>query len=108
MSRKGGCQTDPSGQAQQHSPPVPLANLLAHGTRPLPFSGVPLYTGLLSCCLQFWEVIGEEHGIDSAGGYRGDCALQLERISVYYNEAHGRTLCSGGDAHQPGEHGQSG
>uniref|UniRef100_A0A7N5K651 Tubulin beta 1 class VI n=2 Tax=Ailuropoda melanoleuca TaxID=9646 RepID=A0A7N5K651_AILME len=39
---------------------------------------------------KFWEVIGEEHGIDSAGGYRGDCALQLERISVYYNEAHGK------------------
>uniref|UniRef100_A0A452SZX3 Tubulin beta chain n=1 Tax=Ursus maritimus TaxID=29073 RepID=A0A452SZX3_URSMA len=39
---------------------------------------------------KFWEVIGEEHGIDSAGGYCGDCALQLERISVYYNEAHGK------------------
>ncbi|XP_004687134.1 PREDICTED: tubulin beta-1 chain [Condylura cristata] len=39
---------------------------------------------------KFWEVIGEEHGIDPAGSYGGDCALQLERISVYYNEAHGR------------------
>ncbi|XP_025787639.1 tubulin beta-1 chain isoform X5 [Puma concolor] len=38
---------------------------------------------------KFWEVIGKEHGIDAAGGYFGDCALQLERISVYYNEAHG-------------------
>ncbi|XP_024895778.1 tubulin beta-1 chain isoform X1 [Pteropus alecto] len=41
-------------------------------------------------CLQFWEVIGEEHGIDPVGSYVGDCALQLERIGVYYNEAHGR------------------
>lgn len=40
-------------------------------------------------------MIGEEHGIDSVGSYGGDCALQLERISVYYNEAHGRMLCSG-------------
>ncbi|VFV42581.1 tubulin beta-1 chain [Lynx pardinus] len=50
---------------------------------------------------KFWEVIGKEHGIDAAGGYFGDCALQLERISVYYNEAHGRTLCTGGRGHQP-------
>uniref|UniRef100_A0A673UXJ2 Tubulin/FtsZ GTPase domain-containing protein n=1 Tax=Suricata suricatta TaxID=37032 RepID=A0A673UXJ2_SURSU len=42
---------------------------------------------------KFWEVIGEEHGIGAAGSYLGDSALQLERISVYYNEAHGRTLC---------------
>ncbi|KAM9248297.1 tubulin beta-1 chain [Dugong dugon] len=39
---------------------------------------------------KFWEVIGEEHGIDPAGSYHGDSALQLERISVYYNEAHGK------------------
>ncbi|XP_015980424.2 tubulin beta-1 chain [Rousettus aegyptiacus] len=39
---------------------------------------------------KFWEVIGEEHGIDPVGSYVGDCALQLERIGVYYNEAHGR------------------
>lgn len=48
----------------------------------------------LSFCFQFWEVIGEEHGIDGAGSYRGDCSVQLERISVYYNEAHGRLLSS--------------
>lgn len=36
---------------------------------------------------QFWEVISDEHGIDPAGGYVGDSALQLERISVYYNES---------------------
>ncbi|XP_003420000.1 tubulin beta-1 chain [Loxodonta africana] len=39
---------------------------------------------------KFWEVIGEEHGIDPVGSYHGDSALQLERISVYYNEAHGK------------------
>lgn len=36
---------------------------------------------------QFWEVISDEHGIDPTGQYVGDSDLQLERISVYYNEA---------------------
>jgi hypothetical protein len=40
--------------------------------------------------LQFWEVISEEHGIDQSGIYHGDSDLQLERISVYYNEASGK------------------
>ncbi|XP_007949710.1 tubulin beta-1 chain [Orycteropus afer afer] len=39
---------------------------------------------------KFWEVIGEEHGINPEGRYHGDSTLQLERISVYYNEAHGK------------------
>nr|XP_055121020.1 tubulin beta-1 chain isoform X6 [Symphalangus syndactylus] len=39
---------------------------------------------------KFWEMIGEEHGIDLAGSDRGASALQLERISVYYNEAYSR------------------
>ena len=59
-----------------------------------PFSGSPCTLSSL-LCFQFWEVIGEEHGIDAVGSYGGDCALQLERISVYYNEAHGRTLFPG-------------
>uniref|UniRef100_A0A8I3XBU6 Tubulin/FtsZ GTPase domain-containing protein n=1 Tax=Callithrix jacchus TaxID=9483 RepID=A0A8I3XBU6_CALJA len=36
---------------------------------------------------KFWEVISDEHGIDASGNYVGDSDLQLERISVYYNEA---------------------
>ncbi|XP_065769319.1 tubulin beta-4B chain-like [Muntiacus reevesi] len=40
-------------------------------------------------CLQFWEVISDEHGIDPTGSYHGDSDLQLERINVYYNEAAG-------------------
>ena len=36
---------------------------------------------------KFWEVISEEHGIDQQGNYKGDSTLQLDRISVYYNEA---------------------
>jgi hypothetical protein len=36
-------------------------------------------------------MIGEEHGIDCAGGDSGASALQLERVSVYYNEAYGKT-----------------
>uniref|UniRef100_A0AAQ5ZCK5 Tubulin/FtsZ GTPase domain-containing protein n=1 Tax=Amphiprion ocellaris TaxID=80972 RepID=A0AAQ5ZCK5_AMPOC len=38
---------------------------------------------------KFWEVISDEHGIDPSGTYHGDSDLQLERISVYYNEATG-------------------
>ncbi|PVD21056.1 hypothetical protein C0Q70_19222 [Pomacea canaliculata] len=40
---------------------------------------------------QFWEAISDEHGIDAAGNYQGDNDLQLERISVYFNEASGAT-----------------
>uniref|UniRef100_A0A8C6N3A5 Tubulin/FtsZ GTPase domain-containing protein n=1 Tax=Mus spicilegus TaxID=10103 RepID=A0A8C6N3A5_MUSSI len=36
---------------------------------------------------KFWEVISDEHGIDPSSNYVGDSDLQLERISVYYNEA---------------------
>ncbi|XP_040588790.1 tubulin beta-1 chain isoform X3 [Mesocricetus auratus] len=39
---------------------------------------------------KFWEVIGEEHGIDCAGIDSGASVLQLERINVYYNEAYGK------------------
>uniref|UniRef100_A0A8D1D050 Tubulin beta chain n=1 Tax=Sus scrofa TaxID=9823 RepID=A0A8D1D050_PIG len=39
---------------------------------------------------KFWEVISDEHGIDPTGTYHGDSDLQLDRISVYYNEATGR------------------
>lgn len=38
---------------------------------------------------KFWEVICDEHGIDSTGKYAGDADVQLERINVYYNEASG-------------------
>ncbi|XP_055097487.1 tubulin beta 8B isoform X5 [Symphalangus syndactylus] len=38
---------------------------------------------------KFWEVISDEHAVDSAGTYHGDSRLQLERINVYYNEASG-------------------
>ncbi|KAL7984407.1 hypothetical protein Chor_002977, partial [Crotalus horridus] len=56
----------PCGLRQQRRP----------NRRPCPF-----------CSSQFKEVISDEHGIDPAGGYVGDSALQLERISVYYNES---------------------
>ncbi|GAB1863462.1 Tubulin beta-3 chain [Formica fusca] len=45
---------------------------------------------------KFWEVISEEHGIDQSGIYHGDSDLQLERISVYYNEASVATSTNGG------------
>src|SRR5882762_3127095 len=35
---------------------------------------------------KFWEVVSDEHGIDKDGLYKGSNDLQLERISVYYNE----------------------
>jgi tubulin beta len=37
-------------------------------------------------------VISDEHGIDPTGSYHGDSDLQLDRISVYYNEASGSSL----------------
>lgn len=36
--------------------------------------------------VKFWEVISDEHGIEPDGLYKGNNDLQLERISVYYNE----------------------
>lgn len=36
---------------------------------------------------KFWEVISDEHGIDPSGAYVGTQEQQLDRISVYYNEA---------------------
>jgi tubulin beta len=35
---------------------------------------------------KFWEVVSDEHGIERDGQYKGTNDLQLERISVYYNE----------------------
>ncbi|KAL3309174.1 hypothetical protein Ciccas_012279 [Cichlidogyrus casuarinus] len=35
---------------------------------------------------KFWEVISDEHGIDTEGNYVGDLPDQLERVNVYYNE----------------------
>ena len=35
---------------------------------------------------KFWEVVSDEHGIESDGMYKGSNDLQLERINVYYNE----------------------
>ncbi len=41
---------------------------------------------------KFWEVISAEHGIDGSGVYTGNDPLQLDRINVYFNEAHGGTF----------------
>ena len=38
---------------------------------------------------KFWDTIREEHGIDYQGSYRGNNDQQLERISVYFDEAYG-------------------
>ena len=42
---------------------------------------------------QFWEVISGEHGIQKDGTFQPDdpsiADLQLERVSVYFTEAHG-------------------
>eukprot|EP00466_Bigelowiella_natans_P018120 jgi/Bigna1/77054/fgenesh1_pg.45_\ len=38
---------------------------------------------------KFWEVICDEHGVDTSGTYKGEEDLQLERINVYFNEASG-------------------
>ncbi|KAJ7034667.1 Tubulin/FtsZ, GTPase domain-containing protein [Mycena alexandri] len=41
---------------------------------------------------KFWEVLSDEHGIGGDGVYSGNSDLQLERISVYYNEVGGNNL----------------
>ena len=38
---------------------------------------------------KFWEVIADEHGVSMDGKYIGESDLQLERINVYFTEAHG-------------------
>ena len=38
---------------------------------------------------KFWELVSEEHGINSAGAYCGDSDLQLRGISTYFNEVTG-------------------
>lgn len=40
---------------------------------------------------KFWEVIADEHGIDGNGNYVGEDPLQLDKVNVYFNEAHGGT-----------------
>uniref|UniRef100_A0A803W3C3 Tubulin beta chain n=1 Tax=Ficedula albicollis TaxID=59894 RepID=A0A803W3C3_FICAL len=49
--------------------------------------GIPVPAAPPCGDFSFWEVISDEHGIDPSGNYVGDSDLQLERISVYYNEA---------------------
>ncbi|XP_030812202.1 tubulin beta-3 chain [Camarhynchus parvulus] len=80
---------------------APLRCRSAPGPSPLPSRPAPLRPGRTmreivhiqagQCGNQigakFWEVISDEHGIDPSGNYVGDSDLQLERISVYYNEA---------------------
>lgn len=48
-------------------------------------SGQRLSNGC-SIGVKFWEVVSDEHGIERDGLYKGTNDLQLERISVYYNE----------------------
>jgi tubulin beta len=38
---------------------------------------------------KFWEVVAQEHSVDSSGNYFGEDDNQLERINVYFNEASG-------------------
>ena len=35
---------------------------------------------------KFWEVISDEHGIDTKGAYHGDNKMQLDHVNVYFNE----------------------
>lgn len=69
---------------------VPLSHTLVTDpitSRSIEKSKVTPHHGLSLLSPQFWEVISDEHGIDPSGNYVGDSDLQLERISVYYNEA---------------------
>lgn len=77
-------QSHSKGLVQALGPHPSFCSLEATGGRALP--GV-MTTNWPFLSLQFWEVISDEHGIDPSGNYVGDSDLQLERISVYYNEA---------------------
>lgn len=50
---------------------------------------ITLVSFSLPLSFQFWEVISDEHGLNATGLYEGDSELQLERVNVYFNEAHG-------------------
>lgn len=47
-------------------------------------------------------MISDEHGIDPTGTYHGDSDLQLDRISVYYNEATGKQSSLKGSQYDEG------
>lgn len=53
---------------------------------PLLLSITPFLTQQFNTGTKFWEVVSEEHGIGPDGLYTGSDDLQLDRISVYYNE----------------------
>uniref|UniRef100_A0A914USA2 Tubulin beta chain n=1 Tax=Plectus sambesii TaxID=2011161 RepID=A0A914USA2_9BILA len=37
---------------------------------------------------KFWEDISDEHGVDQEGHYAGDCDSKLEKLEVYFQQAH--------------------
>ncbi|KAJ3572066.1 hypothetical protein NP233_g3338 [Leucocoprinus birnbaumii] len=85
------------GQNSCHSQPVCCQNndfhgLIAIGCVPININFmreiVHLQTGQCGNQIgaKFWEVVSDEHGIERDGLYKGNNDLQLERISVYYNE----------------------
>ena len=47
---------------------------------------IAVLTSLFNAGSKFWEVVSDEHGIGPDGVYTGNNDLQLDRISVYYNE----------------------
>eukprot|EP00930_Biecheleria_cincta_P023244 TRINITY_DN16823_c0_g1_i1.p1 TRINITY_DN16823_c0_g1~~TRINITY_DN16823_c0_g1_i1.p1 ORF type:complete len:506 (+),score=92.28 TRINITY_DN16823_c0_g1_i1:43-1560(+) len=36
---------------------------------------------------EFWDLISDEHGIDSTGTYKGDCMQQLNQIEAYFSDS---------------------
>lgn len=43
---------------------------------------------------QFWEIIADEHGIDSQGYYRGESVLQEQRLNVFFSGASSQLIPS--------------
>ncbi|XP_049643349.1 tubulin beta-3 chain [Suncus etruscus] len=74
----GAAAARPVGASRTHPPAAPSMREIVH-----------IQAGQCGNQIgaKFWEVISDEHGIDPSGNYVGDSDLQLERISVYYNEA---------------------
>nr|XP_045362622.1 tubulin beta-3 chain-like [Camelus bactrianus] len=81
------CEVTQRGQYRLLSPNPSLCTSGLQGTGGKGPGGGHDHLLILLSPLQFWEVISDEHGIDPSGNYVGDSDLQLERISVYYNEA---------------------
>ena len=72
---------------------MPLTRVFVHSavTKSVSLEPSPTWLSFIDFAIhligaKFWEVVSDEHGIERDGLYKGTNDMQLERISVYYNE----------------------